>query len=111
MTKNQRFALIAMLIGMSFALHVLLFEWTTAWDPPGVHHIFSAFSCEFLEPDCLRIYYDATFEGPLLSVFLGIVLPLVMLCGATYMGLGKESSHPKEPHLNLPKTESTDRVE
>ena len=97
MTQNQRIALIVMLSGMAFVLHALFFEWATAWDPPGASYIFSSLTCDGIESGCLRIWYDsATFQNSLLSVLLGIVLPLAMLCGAGYMWLGTDPSDPKK---------------
>jgi len=106
MTQNQRIALVAMLAGMAFVLHALFFEWATDWDPPGASYIFSSLTCEFIESGCLRIWYDsATFQNFLLSVLLGIVLPLVMLCGAGYVWLGANPFGPKMSATDQPSIE------
>ena len=94
MNRNQRIALLAMISGMAFVLHSLFFEWST--DSQSWSHVFSSLLCDEHERNCLRIWYDIhTFQHSMLSILLGIVLPLLMLCGACYLWLGIEPSDPK----------------
>lgn len=94
MTKNQRVALIVMLGGMAIILHVLFFEWSTEWDPTGGSYIFNSLTCVRIESGCLRIWYDnGTFQNGLISVLIGIILPILMICGAVYMYLGIAPAH------------------
>ncbi len=86
---SQRISLITMLWGIAVMLHSLFFEWSTDWAPSEAGYLFSPLLCRLVEPGCLRLWYDsATFQNPLLSVVMGILLPLVLLCGAIYLWLG-----------------------
>jgi len=89
MEKNQRIALIAMLAGMTCVLHVLFFEWTADMDSPNASKIFSNLFCDRNERDCFRIFYDiATHSSSLLSVFVGLIVPRILLGVAGFMWLG-----------------------
>lgn len=89
MTQHQRIALISMLAGMGFVLHALFFEWSTDWGPIGTGSLFTPLLCDSGDYDCWRIWYDITAtQNPLLSIIIGIVCPLVMLCSAIFMALG-----------------------
>ena len=98
MTHKQRIALVAMLTGMAFVLHSLFFEWATDWGPPGANGLFSSLMCDSIDSGCLRIWYDSSagYISSFLYTLLGIVLPLVMLCGAGYLWLGAGASPSKE---------------
>ena len=81
-----------MIAGMACVLHVLFFEWTADLNSPNASAIFSNLFCERYERDCFRIFYDsATHTSSLLSVLIGLVVPLILMGVAGFMWLGVSS--------------------
>lgn len=94
MIQAQRIALVIMLIIVGCVLHILFFKWSMEYEPEGAKYIFSSLGCSHSEPDCLRIWYqNETLQNTLFSILAGILLPLLMICGAMYLYIGTSHFH------------------